>query len=505
MLKLSKIEIQQGYRGVKWLAKKAFFEGETEKALDYIEKCAILAQQFNLIYADFELEDLLKRIGEKIGMKPKSDYAPIKERVVFYDDFSVSFVLSLQYLDALTAANKEILYLTLDGKSGKFDSIIDKLEKYKNIQVKVIHKSGKEQTAKCIYDAIVEFRPEKLFLHIYASSCIIPSLYGLPSNIDKYLINLADQTFWLGAGAVDYVMEFRQFGVSVSQQRRGIKPHQQLLIPFYPFVDGNPFQGFPEDCEPEGKVLIFSGGDMYKVLDERRMFWRLVKRILDTYPEVLFWFATKIEGKGIEDIKSFITDNHYEGRMFYTRFRPDINEVMAHADIFLGTCPVCGSLMSQLAARNGTPILQYYYPGTPDDETEQAICINNFFQISYQDEEQFMAEAERLIKDRAYRKRQGERLHKAMVSKEQFDNMVAKALETNVTPLPLKPVRINYKLLDDRWLELEKIEHIDTIPYLCGILGKRFTLLFIPTVFLKKQITKLKQSLYSFRYKKAFQ
>ena len=492
MMKLSKRDIKQGYNGIKRMAQNAYVQGDYELSLEYIEKCATIAQQFNFVYTDDELEDLLKRIGGKTISLDKPDFVPIKGRVAFYDDFSVSFVLSLQYLEALVAANKEILYVTVDGKNSRFDGVIDKVKNYANIEIKVVHKTSRVQTLKSIFDAVVDFRPEKLLLHIYTTTRVVPALYRMPSIIDKYIINLADQTFWLGAGAVDYVLEFRQFGVSVSQQRRGIKPQQQLLIPFYPLADGNSFQGFPKGCQTDGKVLIFSGGDVYKVLDERRMYWHLVKRLLDTFPEVIFWFATKIEGKGVEFVKRFIAENHYEGRMFYTKFRPDINEVMAHADIFLGTCPVCGSLMSQLAAHNGTPILQYYYPGTPDDETEQAICINKVFQISYQDEEKFIDEAEKLIKDKEYRKRQGERLKEAMVSKEQFNAMVEEALETNKSPMALKPFEVNYKVLDDRWYELEKMGHTDTMPYLCGILGKKNTLRYVPIVFLKKQVRRIK-------------
>ena len=208
---------------------------------------------------------------------------------------------------------------------------------------------------------------------------------------------------------------------------------------------------------------------------------------MDSFPEVVFWFATKVDGD-TEFIDRFISDNHYEGRFFYTRFRPDINEVLSHADIFMGTCPVCGSLMSQLAARNGTPILQYYYPGTPDDETEQSICINESFQVSFQDENKFMAEANKLIKDAEYRKKQGERLKRAMVSEEQFNAMVKDALENHHSPIPLKPFKFDYKVLDKRWFELEELGHCNTLPYLYGILGLNKCIRYIPTVFIKKKI-----------------
>lgn len=492
MLKVSKRDIRQGYKGVKRLAQKAFNKGDNEKALDYVDKCVIIAQQFNFIYADYELEGLLKQIGSKVIANKPDNYKPLKNRVVFYDDFCVSFVLALQYLDALVAEGKEILYLLYE-KRRDFNTIMDRIKDYPNLIIVVVKEDGKERTIKELYYQILQFCPEKILLHIEANSLIVPVIYQIPKSINRYIINLADQTFWLGVGAVDYLLEFRQFGVSVSQQRRDIKAKQQLLVPFYPVVDGNPFQGLPKGLHINGKVLVFSGSDLYKVMDKRGMYWRLVKRLLDTFPEVVFWFATKMGENSIEIIERFIIDNHFEGRFFYTPFRSDINEVFAHVDIFMGTCPVCGSLMSQLAARNATPILQYYYPGTPDDETEQAICVNEIFEISFDNEADFMAEAEKLIHNPEYRKRQGERLKRAMVNPQQFNQMVAEAITRNETPVLLKPYFINYESLDDRWFELQELGLVDVASYICGVLGRKNCLVYSPFLYLKKQIRKIIQ------------
>ena len=488
-LGLSIGDIKAAYKGVKHKAKLAAKKGNYEQSLQLVRHCATIAQQFNWIYADEELEDLLKDISAKIITTSTEPYIPAENRVVLYDDFCVSFILALQYIEALVEAGKEVLYMTVAQQSGKFSSIISTIEKnYPQVKILIIPNAIRVELAKEIHKEIIAFQPEKVLFHIFANSVSVPAIYALPSEIDTYIINLADQTFWLGAKAIKYVLEFRQFGVSVSQQRRGIKPQQQLLVPFYPIVDNNPFQGFPKECIEEGKVLIFSGGDIYKVLDDKRMYWHLVKRLLDTFPEVVFLFATKEDGFGIKFLRSFICDNHFEGRFIYTKFRPDINEVLAHADIFMGTCPVCGSLMSQLAARNATPILQYYYPGTPDDETEQAICINEKFSISFQDEELFMQEAEKLIKDAAYRKQQGERLRNAMIAIPQFNKLVADTLSFNKTQIPLKPFEMDYKQLDDRWFALEKAGFLNTMPYLYGLLGKKNCIKFASILYLKKQM-----------------
>lgn len=490
-LRLSLNDIKNAYKGVKVQAVEAFDKGDYERSMEYVRHCATIAQQFNWIYADDELEELLKEISTKIVTSPTS-YIPKENRVVVFDDFCVSFILALQYLEALVVAGEEVMYLTLSKHDERFADITSTIhEKYPTVKIVSVAQQSIINTSVDIYNEIIAFAPQKVLFHMTANSLAFPAVYALPRNIDTYIINLADQTFWLGTKVVNYVLEFRQFGVSVSQQKRGIKPKQQLLIPFYPIVDNNPFQGFPKECTEKGKVLIFSGGDIYKVLDEKRMYWHLVKCVLDTFPEVVFLFATKIDGIGMEFLKSFIHENNYEGRFVYTKFRPDINEVLAHVDIFMGTSPVCGSLMSQLAARNATPILQYYYPETPDDETEQAICINEQFLISFDNEEAFMNEAGRLIKDVDYRKMQGERLQRAMMTENQFNELVKDTLAVNQTQIPLRSYAFDYQQLDDRWFALEQSGFINSMAYLYDLLGIRKCIAYAPILFIKKHINRL--------------
>lgn len=491
-LRLSLNDIKNAYNGVKAQAIEAYKKGDYELCMQYVRHCATIAQQFNWIYADEELEDLLNSLSFKIIPYSTVEYSPIDNRVVFYDDYSMSFILALQYIEALVAAQMHIMYVTVENQNGKYSTIVPIIKsKYPEIEICIVPNKSLVQIAQDVYQTVISFRPQKILLHLFGHSAIIPFIYAINSKVETYLINVIDQMFWLGANAVDYVLEFRQFGVSVSQQRRGLKSYKQLLVPFYPIVDNNPFQGLPKECTEDKKVVIFSGGDIYKVLDEKRMYWHLVKRVMDTYPEVVFLFATKGDNLGMEFLQSFIHSNHYEGRFIYTKFRSDINEVMAHVDIFMGTCPVCGSLMSQLAARNATPILQYYYPGTPDDETEQAICINEQFKISFDDEELFMQEAERLIKDVGYRKQQGKRLQKAMISKEQFNELVFKSITTNKTQFALCPYQINYKILDDRWFDLEKAGYMNSMSYLYGLLKGIFAVGYAPLLCLKKHINTL--------------
>ena len=121
-LQLSLDDIKNAYKGVKTRAIEAFHKGDYERSMEYVRHCAVIAQQFNWIYADEELEDLLGKISSKI-ITPPASYIPNENRVVLFDDFCVSFILALQYIEALVVAGKEVMYLTLSQHDERYADI----------------------------------------------------------------------------------------------------------------------------------------------------------------------------------------------------------------------------------------------------------------------------------------------------------------------------------------------------------------------------------------------
>lgn len=491
-MRASKKDIKTGLRALERVASSSFKRGNPAEAFRYLDEYANIAAQFNLNYTSEVMESLLEQLS-KHCIKTVSEYHGDPDHWVLYDDFCTTYVLGLQWLEAMASSGKRILYITTrdTSKEGRHKNILDRVTEYPNVECVVIPQGKFFQRAQAVYDAITGFNATKVVLHKYpahsVSNLVLPSL---PEEVKRYAINLSDQTFWLGTRAIDYCLEFRPFGASVSLQRRGLKEEQLLMVPFYPADDRNEFAGFPPECT-EDKVIIFSGGDYYKTLDESRVYWKLVKEILERYPQVVFLFATKNIPEGDKEIKRFIADNHFEGRFIYIRFRPDIYQVFAHCDIYMGTCPTSGSLMSQLAAINGKPILQYYAPGTPDDETEQAICINDHFPISHFNEESLFKEADELIRNTVYRNAQGARLQKAIMQRSQFDNLAVASLETNQSQLPLNVFEFDYAGLDDRWYYLEKRGYIDALQFIYSLLGAKNCFRYAPVVFLKKNLKRL--------------
>jgi hypothetical protein len=472
--KLKISEVKSVYAELKKVAIAYYEKGQYVDSWLAVRDAVDVIQQFSWEYCDDELEQLLQQLSAQWLPDYAKEYKGNDNRVVVVDDWCTSYVLVLQYIDALVAAGKEILYITSkDIDASSYKNIIPTIKDYPKLQYHVLP-AGKQiidAWTQDVYARILAFCPSKVVAHIGCVSPFLPTLYRLPDGLNIYRSNLDDQVFWLGKKAIDYCLEFRPFGVAVSRDRRGLSEEQQLYVPFYPIKDGNPFEGFPE--LPEGSVTIFSGGDFYKTLDPDYSYWNLVKRVLQDNPQAIFLYATKnVMGKTKDFLDAFVRDNHLEQQFKYIGFRSDISEVFAHADIFMGTCPVCGSLTSQLAAINHKPILQYYLPDTYDDETEQAVCYNApGLQISFFDQDAFVAEASRLINDADYRKQKGEEKYAATLKPEQFNQIFIDAITTNHAPCPRKYV--DYAEIFARWWWLEEMGFKDNLSYLYNMLKMR--------------------------------
>ena len=267
---------------------------------------------------------------------------------------------------------------------------------------------------------------------------------------------------------------------------RGLKKEQLIYLPFYPIADNNEFQGFPEATK--GKVVIFSGGDFYKTIDPQNNYWSLVKGVLDQNSEAIILYATKVDNSGTQAfLDNFISENNFHNRFIYIGFRSDINEVFRNCDIYMGTCPASGSLMSQLAALHSKPILQFYLPHTVDDETEAAICHNGRLKISFTEQQAFLSEAMKLIGRSDYRALKGQQIHECMLTKEQFNERFHCCLTADYSLATVNDGVVDYDDLILRWYWIEELGFIDTMQYVYSVLGSERCRNLVPTVWLKQK------------------
>ena len=489
MPELSLSDLKYTYDALKKEALEACNKGDYASVDCLLANISRLVCQYNWRYADFDLDEVIATISNHICQPAQCSVSPNINRVVFFDKFGTTYVLAVQYITALAKAGYEVLYLLCDNNNGSTAQqtpILEHLYPYRNITIVQIDNSkSRFEKVREIFRLTTEFAPAKLFVHTSSYTTFNYVLPVIKNGCTKYYIDLGDHNFWFGAKHVDYVLPYRQFGATIDYEKRGFKQEQILLMPYYPCIVKRKFAGFPI-CT-NGKVVLFTGGDYYKTIDKDNTYWTLLRELIIRFPNLLILYATKnISSKEQERLNTFLAEKNYADRLVNIGFRADINEVFQHVDIFMGTCPMSGGLMTQYAAINHKPILQFY----PDwlntnNETEQVLDYNAQPSISTSDRSSFFTEAGKLINDEEYRKKRGDELYKAIIKPEEYDELLVRTITSNETQVPLRFYSIQYNALVEWWLMIDHSGMLDGLGYCYGLLKKYHSL---NRVILKYQI-----------------
>lgn len=486
-------EILRGHAYLCTLAEKAFRKGDLDYANHYIHEYCVVGNSGNWIYHNPRIVDLIERMARIYYPEAIPSYQAEPKRVVFYDQYGISYVLALQYLRALANNGYEVLYLlsdyyTLDDPN----SIMPEMEAHPHVHVHIVdNKLPLRDRMREIVDTTIAYRPSKIFMHVRDCSAFNFAVSVIPNCCDVYYINQHDHAFWIKNKRIDYCIPYRAWGATIDIEKRDFKPEQELLVPYYPIIVDHPFQGFPEQVK--GKVILFSGGNMFKTYDDENTYWKMVIRILIENPTAVILYAIKgyVNKRQLAAVRELTSDETVLERLIPIGFRTDINEVFKHCDIFLGTCPMSGGLMSQYAAVNSKPILQYYPPRlAANNETEQVLDYNGKEPISFTDLDLFMQEAKHLINDAAYRKQRGEAIHKCLITQPQFDELLVRTIETNQNQVPYERTIIDYDAFTEWWLSMDRWGFTPYGVLLRSVIGKR-KYLIMPILSIKAHISGL--------------
>ena len=443
--------IQSLFTRFKRKAQNSLARKRYDSCLKYLNAAARTAYTFDIGFNDEEIEAMLKQLS---GNVQKRETFKGKPRCVFYDTFSQDAQgLTMQYVDAIIAAGWEMLYITEFGlEDPRSIRLKQTLYDYSKTKVVVVprSKSGLDK-AQFVYDTIMDYAPDKLFMHIHPSAVeAVTAFYALPKEITKYQINLTDHAYWVGAGCLDYSLEFRDYGASLSVGRRGIPRDKVLLMPYYPMMKATGFAGFPK--EAEGKVKIFSGASFYKIIDENDTFFKLNKAILDANPNTVTLFAG---GGDMAMLNGLIEKYGLQGRFIPIGQRNDIFECYKHSDIYLSSFPQFGALMAQFAAHARLPILAYAYGRS--GIVEEVVCQKHNERITFTDMQALVDEATRLINDTDYRKLRGQAMQNCVISVEEFNRGFKESVITGKIQYQLtidENVKLHYLNIHDK-LKLE--------------------------------------------------
>lgn len=361
MLKISKNQVLKDYKYLKKKAFQFYQKNKIDEAISIIETCALIAYSLNFRFVDEELEQLCSDIGCFLlsDFKEKNRLNLRQTDVVLYDCFALdSRGLTQQYMRALEAA--EIPYTFI--YSGKAEisltsHIMQELTANPHAQFVALNPSlSGEGTIRELASIITQVAPKKAFMHMTPNDVVGVASWGQFDHICRYQINLTDHAFWLGTSCINYNIEFREYGRSLSIDHRKIAGEKELYLPYYPIRSETiPFEGFPFE-KKDGMTVLFSGGALYKFYGENDKYFELIKRILDENNQTVLVVA----GDGNKKpFNSFIKKNKFEDRVFLVGNRKDISAVFDNVDIFIGSYPMCGGLMSQFAVEAGVPVVQY--------------------------------------------------------------------------------------------------------------------------------------------------
>lgn len=431
--------------------KKSLRKKNFEKALAGISVCANLLYLWNQKYSDEFLEQSVEIIAKETKTVAIDNLSNVcEDTVLFYDNFGLDTRgLALIYIKALANTGKKVIYLTSNwAKDGQpeIDKIISS-----NRNVQKLFFTGKTYLSKIkeLQNVITTFKPSKAFFYTTPNDCEGAVVFNqIAGKIIRYQINLTDHAFWLGNSAFDYCIEFRDYGASITSKYRNIDKKNILILPYYPFVNKETaFQGFPFDAV--GKKIIFSGGALYKTIDENRTYYKIVGEILKAKADVVFLYA----GNGND---AFLMDlqNEFESRVFHIEERKDLYQLMQHITLYLNTYPMIGGLMTQYAAMAKKIPLTLKH----NHDASGILIDQNKRCYEYDSAESLVKDAIRLLEDEVYLSQREKLLDGGVISEAVFDRQILNLLENNKTDFAVsffddidtESFRNDYKMRFDR-------------------------------------------------------
>ena len=224
-------DVRRCYSKIKQLARTAISERDYNRAAGELALSARIAYLFNWIYSDPETDDMIRRIGRAL-FDEKSPEPRQTARYAMYNSFGrENRGLTQQYIRALRALQVEFLYIFEDRSKAMAGVESDLAACGDRVEIFEITPSlPPTKQAEQLHRKLREYAPQVLLVQIAPWSVMPLIAFSALPEIAKYNINLTDHAFWLGSGIFDRNIEFRDFGWTISLEKRRFAMSQ--LIPF---------------------------------------------------------------------------------------------------------------------------------------------------------------------------------------------------------------------------------------------------------------------------------
>lgn len=429
--------------------------GRYDTALSLISACAAVQYKGNQCYSDESLERALCAIAGKILPSVQTETVWDKSKILFYDGFGMnSRGLIRIYLKALCKLGR-VTYVTDVSHKENLPDVLDILYTA-GAEVVWLTKSKPTAAIEELYDIFLQKKPGTAFLYTRPEDVVSTAVFSrMEGIVSRFQINLTDHAFWLGTCALDYCIEFRDYGAVASVQGRGIPAEKLVKLPFYPLVDRDRvFEGFPFPFDPASQKLIFSGGSLYKTLGGGNRYYELVEYILDTYPETVFWYAGSGNRAQMDKLLY-----KYPARAFLTEERQDFFQVMEHSFFYLSTYPVTGGLMFQYAALAGKlPVTLRF-----DSEADGYLLDQQNLGLEAENMEQAKALLHRVFADETFRREKERQIKSAVINEEIFLQQLHQIIAAGKSAYPVEFYQVDVTDLRNEYLAACNLKSVASV------------------------------------------
>lgn len=464
------------------IADNAINKGKYNLALSALSAYCNIQYSINQVYTDLDAEDLVLQISQKIVKVPEY-YQGEKNTVLFYDGFGLDLRgWAASFAKALSSLEYDVLYVVPLHSKGKIPHIKKEVEKGNGRIEYIDVKKSYVKHVDLLNSLFDLYKPQTAFFYTTPNDVAGAAVFdAYKDKVKRIQIDLTDHAFWIGINAFDFTIDSRKPGLSNMVFHRGVSKDRILLMDCCPYVNRD-IESTPLPFDIENEKYIFSGGSLYKTLgDEQLLFYQIVNHILLTDESIKFLYA----GDGDDrELKRIIAK--FPGRVFHIKERSDFIRLFENCVFFLNTYPMFGGLMMRYAALVGKVPLTLKH----GSDHEGLLKDQGRREIEYETYEDVIAEAERLIKDEAYRNKKESMLSGAVVTEEEFNENVKGIIEqSNVGNLFGDINQIEE--VDTRDFRAEYIERLQPENMLAAVIIKRENkrlLQYFPKLFVKKMI-----------------
>lgn len=402
------------------IARKAVECNDVEKACMIIKISAEIQNNWNQRYTDDDLERCIENLSNQ-RKSALNSFKAKKNVIVFYDGFGLDTRgLALIYIKALCDLGYSVIYAVPENARGKQPEI-QKATNGGEITFCYLQNSSGDKLIDEILQTVLKYQPQDAFFYTFPADVEACVAFGaMAGKVRRYQINLTDHAFWLGKNAFDFCIENREYGACVSHEYRGIPAEKIKMLQFYPYFDRSvPFAGFP--FESTGHPVMFSGGSLYKTVDDKQTYYKLVEEIMQRHKDLFFVYAGYGDRSGLEKLQS-----KYPDRVFILDERKDLYALMQHCTLYLNTYPLGGALMVQYAASAGLlPLSLLHYI---ECSFEGYLLEHKDMQLEFFEKEGLLNKVDKLLTDDNYRHQAENKIKDKVITEDMFQQELSNLL-----------------------------------------------------------------------------